>query len=155
MTSYFPSMTVVPSLPLTIFLCQDENTANDSQIRISPISNKEVQITYREPETLFKRWNCDAAGLLNYIRVFFDSLMADNGTDQVKKIQISAPLFPSFMMPTFISPKNIEKIRDLVLAQLSMFIVPGADGSAEIRWPQNIGGRDITSLRTTIYNHNL
>jgi hypothetical protein len=152
-------MSNISSLPFIIFLCQDENPAHDSQIKIAPISNKEVQITYREPGTLFKRWNCDAAGLLNYIRVFFDSLMADNGTDQIRKIQVSAPLFPSFMMPTFVNPKNIEKIRDIVIAQLGMFIVSSADGGVEIRWPRNISGIDVrvategsTTLHTTTYS---
>lgn len=119
----------------TIFLCADENKANDQTINIFPASETEFTISYKEPGCLVKRWTCDVRALHQYIHTLFASLLADNSNDQTAKIQISTPLFPSFLMKTFCQPKNIETIRDLLLRQLGMFVRNEADGRVVISWP--------------------
>lgn len=118
-----------------IYLCVDENKANDQMINIAPTSEGEFSVSYREPGCHMKRWNCGAQQLCQYINTLFASLVADTSADQVVKIQISTPLFPSFMMKTFLQPKNIEIIRDLLMKQLSMFIRTEADGRTVVSWP--------------------
>ena len=134
----------MPSNACTIFLCADDNRERDQIITLSPGFEREFTISYKEPGCMTKRWNCDASALFEYIHTVFASLLADNSIDQVAKIQISTPLFPSFLIKTFTQPKNIETIRDLLLKQLALFIRTDTDGRTAIAWPYGAGTNRAT-----------